>query len=70
MNQLIKISTFKDNKQHINISDTSHVTGGNIFLKYKAEKAAKRIIKSLNEVKDFESGKKQPKSFDTFLEEL
>ena len=38
--------------------------------KISARKEAKRIAQSLNEVKDFESGKKQPKSFDDFLNEL
>jgi hypothetical protein len=43
---------------------------GSTFLKDKVEKEAKRIMKSLKEVEDFESGKKRPKSFDDFLKEL
>ena len=38
-----------------------------LVTKYKAKKVAKNIINSLKEVKDFESGKKTPKSFDDFL---
>lgn len=41
-----------------------------LITKYKARKEAKRIVKSMCEVEDFESGKKQPKSFDDFLKEL
>lgn len=41
-----------------------------LIIKYKARKEAKKIVKSLKEVKDFESGKKTPKSFDDFLKTL
>jgi hypothetical protein len=38
--------------------------------KFKAEKQAKKIIASLDEVKRVQQGKKTPKSFDEFLNEL
>jgi hypothetical protein len=38
--------------------------------KFKAEKQAKKIIASLDEVKSVQQGKKTPKSFDEFLNEL
>ena len=38
--------------------------------KFKAEKQAKKIIASLDEVKRIQQGKKTPKSFDEFLNEL
>lgn len=38
--------------------------------KFKAEKQAKKIIASLDEVKKVQQGKKTPKSFDEFLDEL
>jgi hypothetical protein len=41
-----------------------------LLSKYKARKEAGRIIKSLKEVKDFEAGKKTPKSFEEFLNEI
>ena len=51
-------------------SHDSHSPLQVMITKFKARKEAKRIVKSLCEVKDFESGKKQPKSFDNFLREL
>jgi hypothetical protein len=39
-------------------------------VKFKAEKQAKKIIVSLDEVKKVQQGKKTPKSFDEFLNEL
>jgi hypothetical protein len=39
-------------------------------IKFKAEKQAKKIIISLDEVKKVQQGKKTPKSFDEFLDEL
>jgi hypothetical protein len=39
-------------------------------VKFKAEKQAKKIIASLDEVKRVQQGKKTPKSFDEFLNEL
>lgn len=38
--------------------------------KLTAEKQAKKIIASLDEVKKVQHGKKTPKSFDEFLDEL
>lgn len=38
--------------------------------KFKAEKLAKKIIASLDEVKRVQQGKKTPKSFDEFLDGL
>lgn len=38
--------------------------------RFKAEKQAKKIIASLDEVKKVQQGKKTPKSFDEFLNGL
>ena len=66
MNQSLHIDMTKN---HANLHG-SQSTLQVLVTKYKARKEAKRIVKSLCEVKDFESGKKQPKSFDEFLSEL
>jgi hypothetical protein len=65
MNEVLHISSVR------NKGVVTPPTALNVFVtKYKARKAAKRITKSLKEVRDFESGKKTPKSFDDFLNEL
>lgn len=66
MNQALNISSL--NKNHRQVNSPSYLQVA--ITKFKAQQEAKRIIKSLKEVKDFESGKKQPKSFDDFLSEI
>jgi hypothetical protein len=39
-------------------------------VKFRATKHAKKVISALNEVKKVRQGKKAPKSFDDFLNEL
>ena len=64
MSQILNISTKRQ-------QSPNQLSPLKVFVtKYNATREAKRIIKSLKEVKDFESGKKQPKSFDNFLDEL
>ena len=66
MNQAVNIPSLKSKGR--NQQQNSYLS---VFVaKASARKQAKRIVQSLNEVKDFESGKKQPKSFDDFLNEL
>lgn len=70
MNQSINISDFKEKRQKVQHSPLLNLDARTFITKHKAKAEAKRIIKSLKEVKDFESGKKQPKSFDEFLKDL
>lgn len=41
-----------------------------LMIKAKAKKIANQTLRSLNEVKKIEAGKKKAKSFDEFLDEL
>jgi phosphopantetheine adenylyltransferase len=78
MNQSLDISKLKERvptshrrtivSNQENVVPTSIVSS--FITKFKAKKEANQIIRGLKEVKDFESGKKQPKSFDDFLKEL
>ncbi len=73
MNQTLNIPYNKSNND--NAIRTSSIQESNspvkiLITKYKARKEANKIVKSLKEVKDFESGKKTPKSFDNFLKTL
>ena len=84
MSQSLNISHFKEKQSQPpkqvrhsdNVEDVAHshnmvnLNIKNFITKYKAKSEAKRVIKSLKEVKDFESGKKKPKSFDDFLKSL
>jgi phosphopantetheine adenylyltransferase len=77
MNQSVKISPYKRKERKSGVQAPNHKKAASVILglkpltnKYKANGEANRIIKSLKEVKDFESGKKHPKSFDDFLKEL
>jgi phosphopantetheine adenylyltransferase len=72
MNTTLNISVHKANNKSIETSSEfkSQSFTKALFTKYRAKKEANNIVKSLKEVKDFESGKKQPKSFEDFLKEL
>ena len=73
MNQTLNIPYNKSNND--NAIRTFSIQESNspvkvLITKYKVRKEANKIVKSLKEVKDFESGKKTPKSFDNFLKTL
>jgi hypothetical protein len=54
--------------------ESSSVNKPNLFnkmiVKFKAKRQVKKVVRSLNEVKKIESGRKKAKSFDDFLKEL
>ena len=73
MNQTLNIPYNKaNNNNHLGISSNQESKSPIkvLITKYKARKEVNKIVKSLKEVKDFESGKKTPKSFDNFLKTL
>ena len=72
MNATINIPVHKSTTKDIQASSQpeSASYAKVLITKFKARTEAKTIVKSLKEVKDFESGKKQPKSFEDFLKEL
>jgi hypothetical protein len=72
MNNTLNIPFNKAGKKNLQLSsDPQPPSYVKVFVtKYKARKEAKKTIKGLKEVKDFESGKKTPKSFDDFLKTL